>query len=51
MRIMLGITGSALGLVPAGNTGGSDISMFKRMPVPAELQNIIDKCSSPEPKQ
>jgi hypothetical protein len=34
--------GSAVGVVPVGNTGGSDISMFKRLPVPPELQSIID---------
>jgi hypothetical protein len=42
MRIMLGVLGSALNVVPVGNTGGSDISMFKRLPVAVELQNIID---------
>lgn len=41
-RIVLGIIGSATGVVPVGNTGGTDISMFKRMPVEPELQNIID---------
>ena len=46
MRLILGVPGSALGVVPAGNTGGSDISMFKRMPVAAELKTIIDECSS-----
>ncbi|MGW8390044.1 DUF3703 domain-containing protein [Pseudoduganella sp. HUAS MS19] len=38
LRIVLGALGSALGLVPTGNTGGSDIGMFKRMPIPDELQ-------------
>ena len=41
-RIVLGILGSAVGVVPVGNTGGTDISMFKRMPIEPELQNIID---------
>lgn len=42
VRLVLGILGSAVGIVPVGNTGGSDISMFKRMPIDAELQRIID---------
>ena len=41
-RIVLGILGSAVGVVPVGNTGGTDISMFKRMPIEPELQDIID---------
>ena len=42
VRIVLGALGSAVGAVPTGNTGGTDISMFKRMPIEAELQRIID---------
>ena len=42
VRIVLGALGSAVGAVPTGNTGGTNINMFKRMPVETELQNIID---------
>ena len=49
VRILLGILGSAVGIVPVGNTGGTDISMFKRMPIEPELQNIIDGVS-PNPR-
>jgi hypothetical protein len=42
VRIVLGALGSAVGVVPVGNTGGSDVSMFKRMPVEPELQDIIE---------
>lgn len=28
--------------VPVGNTGGSSVSGFKPMPIPAELQQLID---------
>ena len=38
VRIVLGALGSAVGVVPVGNTGGTNISMFKRMPVARELQ-------------
>ena len=42
VRVVLGIIGSAVGVVPVGNTGGSDVSMFKRMPIAPDLQNVID---------
>ena len=41
-RLVLGILGSGVGKVPVGNTGGSNVSMFKRMPIAPELQDIID---------
>jgi len=46
VRIILGIVGSAVGVIPVGNTGGTDISMFKRLPIAPELQKIIDGSSS-----
>lgn len=33
---------SAIGLVPAGNTGGGNVSAFRRMAVPRDLADIID---------
>ena len=48
IRIVLGILGSAVGFVPVGNTGGSNVSMFKRMPVAPELQNAIDGGAPPD---
>lgn len=42
VRIVLGALGSAVGVVPTGNTGGTDISMFKRLPIGTSLQSIID---------
>ncbi len=45
VRIVLGALGSAVGVVPTGNTGGTDISMFKRLPIDPELQRIIDGSS------
>jgi hypothetical protein len=49
VRLVLGIVGSAVGVVPIGNTGGTDISMFKRLPIAPELQEIIDGSMS-EPR-
>ena len=42
VRLVLGVIGSAVGVVPIGNTGGTDIGMFKRLPIAPELQEIID---------
>jgi Protein of unknown function (DUF3703) len=42
VRIAFGGLGSAVGIIPTGNTGGSDISMFKRMPIEAELKDIVE---------
>jgi len=41
-RIPLGMLGSALGRVPTGNTGGANVSMFKTMPVPEDLQKQLN---------
>lgn len=46
VRLVLGAIGSAVGVVPTGNTGGTDISMFKRLPIAPELREIIDGSSS-----
>jgi hypothetical protein len=48
VRIVLGVLGSAVGVVPVGNTGGSDVSMFKRIPIEPELQSIIDGGAPPD---
>ena len=48
MRIVLGVLGSLVGIVPLGNTGSSDVSMFERMPIAPELQRIIDGGAPPD---
>ena len=42
VRIVLGAVGSAVGRVPTGNTGGSDVSMFARMPIAPDLLHAMD---------
>jgi F0F1-type ATP synthase membrane subunit c/vacuolar-type H+-ATPase subunit K len=42
VRILLGAIGSAVGRVPTGNTGGSDVSMFARMPIAPELLRVME---------
>jgi Protein of unknown function (DUF3703) len=41
-RIVLGVIGSAVGIIPTGNTGGSDVSMFARMPIAPELIRVME---------
>lgn len=42
VRIVLGALGSAVNIVPVGNTGGTDINMFKRLPISLDIARIID---------
>jgi hypothetical protein len=43
VRIALGALGSTVGVVPVGNTGGTDISLFKRLPISDDIAHIVDK--------
>jgi hypothetical protein len=40
-RIVLGAIGSAVGVVPTGNTGGTNINMFKRLPIDPALHDLL----------
>ena len=42
-RLLLAAPLSLVGLIPTGNTGGSNVSGLRPMPVPADLQQIIDR--------
>jgi hypothetical protein len=42
-RIVLAVPGSWLGRAPLGNTGGSDVGIFTPMPIPDDLQKILDE--------
>jgi hypothetical protein len=41
LRIGGAATKTALGMVPEGNTGGANVSPIERMPIPADLADII----------
>jgi len=41
-RLLVGGVKSFVGHVPVGNTGGANVPPLRRMPIPAELQAIID---------
>lgn len=47
VRIILGAFGSFAGVVPHGNTGGSDISMFKTMPIDPRIRALVERAREP----
>jgi len=42
LRLVGAATKTAVGLVPAGNTGGANVSAFRSMPIAPDLQRLID---------
>lgn len=47
LRIAGAATKTALGLVPRGNTGGSNVPAWRPMRVPGDLQRQIDAAQQP----
>lgn len=45
-RIIGAATKTVFGLVPPGNTGGANVSPFKKMPIAADLAALIQKAKS-----
>lgn len=45
-RIFGAATKTAFGSVPAGNTGGTNVSPFRTLPIPADLQILIRAAKS-----
>ena len=43
LRIVGAATKTAIGFVPAGNTGGADVSPFRPMPIATDLQVILER--------
>lgn len=46
-RLVAAFIFTAPGLVPEGNTGGSGVSGFRRMPIPKDLQQALDAARAP----
>ena len=44
LRLAGASTKTPFGLYPTGNTGGANVSPFKSMPVPDDLQLILKQC-------
>jgi hypothetical protein len=45
-RIVGAATKTAIGLVPQGNTGGANVSPFKKMPIAPDLATLIRNAKS-----
>lgn len=45
-RILGAATKTAIGLVPQGNTGGTNVSPFRKMPISPDLAVLIQKARS-----
>jgi hypothetical protein len=43
LRILGAAAGTPVGLVPSGNTGGSKVSAFARLPIPEDLRARIEE--------
>jgi hypothetical protein len=43
IRIIGAATKTAFGIYPKGNTGGANVYFFKPMPIPEDLQAILDR--------
>lgn len=46
VRIIGAVTKTAFGLVPQGNTGGTNVSPFRKMPIAPDLATLIQKAKS-----
>jgi len=46
IRIVGAVVVTPLGVVPLGNTGGSNVSPFKKMPIDPNLESIINESKS-----
>ncbi len=42
-RLLLAVPGSLLGRAPLGNTGGASVGIFTPMPIPEELQALLNE--------
>jgi hypothetical protein len=42
IRLALGVLGNAVGVLPTGNPGSSDVNMFRKHPIPLELAAIME---------
>ena len=42
VRLPRAVVGSAVGVVPVGNTGGANVNAFARMEIPDDLQRLLE---------
>jgi Protein of unknown function (DUF3703) len=51
VRLMVAAPGTWTGRYPAGNTGGANVSALKPMPIPDDLQAILDGPAIASPRR
>ena len=49
LRIVGAAAKTGFGLVPRGNTGGTNVSPFRAMPIPEDLAAVLAKAPKPSP--
>jgi hypothetical protein len=49
-RLLVAAPGSWTGRYPVGNTGGSDVSAFRTMPIPDDLAALLEEADAHETK-
>ncbi|MCB0411481.1 MAG: DUF3703 domain-containing protein [Bdellovibrionales bacterium] len=42
IRIPLSVLASAFGIVPEGNSGGTNVGLFSRAPIPQDLRDLLN---------
>lgn len=50
-RIIGAATKTAIGFIPYGNTGGTNVSPFKALPVPSKLATTLAKANQDNPTE
>jgi len=51
VRLVVAAPGSVTGRYPVGNTGGADVSALKSMPIPDDLQAVLDGSVTTRPQR
>jgi hypothetical protein len=41
-RLLLGGVKSFVGMIPTGNTGGANVPPLKKMPIPSDLEDLLE---------
>lgn len=49
-RVLVAAPGSWSGRYPVGNTGGSDVSAFREMPIPDDLETLLQGAAASHAK-
>ncbi|MFO0575856.1 MAG: DUF3703 domain-containing protein [Polyangia bacterium] len=51
VRLLVAAPGTWLGRAPRGNTGGADVGILQTLPIPADLQALLDEVKAAAPRR